>query len=245
MVLIEKYFFLVGYLRLLAFILSLLIVSFFHVLTRKRTMFLRIPMASLSRSSIAAISSILLFFGLMLVSPSTFRLDMANEIFYFSVVLLSYIALSMLYINSSYRLFALSNRLGTLNLENELSRIWNEIQRKYPERHEDLDLLEYYFSESLRCFLEGDIEKGYDWGYKVIREKTIVDPLKHVDDKRTDRPSFGDIRNTLMHSRREGHVDKRKINQIRKNLFGDLLDLLEREFILIKRISEASPQEMN
>lgn len=76
-------------------------------------------------------------------------------------------------------------------------------------------MLQYYFSESFRSFLEGDFEKSLIWGYKVIREKTIVDPLEYVDDKRTNKPSFGHIRNTLMHPRREGHIETDKIRRAR------------------------------
>lgn len=42
-----------------------------------------------------------------------------------------------------------------------------------------------------------------------------------------------------MHSRRKGHIDKSEISQIRRNLFSDLLDFLERDFILIEKISRA------
>jgi hypothetical protein len=238
MALMEKYSIFSGYSILIAFILSLLLISLFHMLTRKRTMLSRIPMASLSRIGLGSISLLLFVFCLMLINPSAFKLDVPNEMFYFFAILLSYIASSMLYLNYGYRLFALGNRLGILNPEKEFSETFKEIERKYPERRKDLDLLEYYFSESFRCFLEGDIEKGYDWGYKVIREKTIVDPLEYVDDKRAGKPSFGDIRNTLMHSRRKGHTDKSEISQIRKNLFNDLLDLLERCYLLIGIIAE-------
>lgn len=239
MVQTEKYVILFNYLRMLEFLLSFLLVFAVHVLTRGRTMFWKIPMASISRYSVAAISTMFLVLGFMLSNPSAFKLDAPSEIFYFSVVLLAYIASSMLYINSSYRLYVLSKRLGVLNLESELSKIWTAIEKKFPNSKNDLDMLQYYFYESLRSFLEGDFERSFIWGYKVIREKTIVDPLKYVDDKRTNKKqSFSDIRNTLEHSRRKGHVDTSKIRQIVKNLFHDCLDLLEREFVFIKKVSE-------
>jgi len=195
----------------------------------------------LSRSSIAAVSVMFFAFGIMLLSPSTFKLDIASELFFFSVTLLGYIASSMLYINSSYRLFVLSNRLEILHLEKELSKTWTMIQKKYPDKRNDLDLLQYYFYESLRGFLEGDFEKSLVWGYKAIREKTVVDPMEYVDDKRLNKPSFGEIRNTLMHPKREGHVEASKIRQIVRELFSDCLDLLEREFVFIKNVSESKP----
>lgn len=238
MTLLEKYFNLSIYLMLLAVFSALSIVYIIHALTRGRTIFWKIPMATMSRACIAGISVIFLALGMMLVNPSTFRLDAPSEIFYFSVVLFAYLTSSMLYINSSYRLFILSNRLGFLHLENELSKIWKEIQKKFPSEQKDLDLLQYYFYESLRCFLEGDFERCLIWGYKVIHEKTIVNPLEYVDDKRPNKPSFSDIRNTLEHSRRGGHVDTNEIRKIVKNLFNDCLDLLQREFVFIKKVSE-------
>jgi hypothetical protein len=245
MILMEKYVFpadyFAVYFRLLAFFLSLSIVLLFHILTRARTMFWKFPLATLSRLSIAAVSVVFLVFGIILVSPSTFRLDMPSEFFYFFVILFGYIASSMLYVNSCYRSYVLSNRLGVLNLTNQLTRIWNTIEKRYPDKQKDLDLLQYYFSESLRCFLEGDIEKSYDWGYKAIREKTLADPLAFVDDKRENKPSLGEIRNKLMHSRRGGHTETTEIRRIRKNLFTDCLDLLEREFVFIKKVSETFP----
>jgi hypothetical protein len=78
-------------------------------------------------------------------------------------------------------------------------------------------------------------------GYKVIHEKTVVDPMKIVDDKREGKPSFGDIRNTLQHSRRgESHVELEKLNKIKKDLYCDCIDLLEREIIFIHKVTEVS-----
>ena len=244
MTLIEKYAIRLSYFRLLAFILSLLLVLSFHALTRQRTMFWKVSMASLSRSSIASVSLIFFVIGIILINPLDFVLDTATGLFYFIIVLLGYVASSMLYINYGYRLFVLSNRLNFLNLENVLSRKWREIEEKYSHQQRDMDLLQYYFSESLRCFLEGDFERSFIWGYKVIREKTIVNPMEYVDDKRANKPSLGGIRNTLMHSRREKeHTETRKIRMVTKNLFNDCLDLLEREFFFISRVAESSPSK--
>lgn len=237
MILIEKYVNLSIYLMYLGLFSALFLVYIFHALTRGRTMFWKLPMASLARSGVAAVSVMLLGLGVVVFNPSVVVLDSTTELFFFSIVLLTYVGSSMLYINFSYRLFVLSNRLNVLHLEKVLSRIWKKIEKKYPNQRRDLDLLQYYFDESLRSFLEGDFEKSLISGYKVIREKTIVDPLEYIDDKRTNKPSFGHIRNTLMHPRREGHIETDKIRQIIRNLFNDCLDLLEREFIFIKKIS--------
>ena len=238
-IIVEKYIVLSLPFRLVTSCLSVLLVFVFHILTRKRTMIWKFPMASVSRASIAAMSVLFFAFGVMLLNPSAYRLDTPSELFYFSVTSLGYIATSMIYVNSSYRRFALSNKLNALYLENAVSKIWEAIEKKHPNHQRDSDLLRYYVEESIRCFFEGDFEKSFIWGYKVIREKTIVDPLEYVNDKREHEPSFSDIRETLMHSRRKGkHTSPTKIRQITRVLFKDCLDLLEREFSFLNRISE-------
>lgn len=237
---LEKQGFLSVYFSLLAFGLSALLVFLIHFLTRTRTMVWRLSMSSLSRSSIAAVSLIFLVIGFIVANPSAINLSEAEQIFYFAVALISYVSSSMLYINYSYRLFALNNRLNFLSVQNVLSKMWVDIQKKYPTKSKDLDLLEYYFQESFQSFLEGDFEKSLDWGYKVIHENTVVNPLEYVDDKRVDKPSFSYIRNRLEHSRRGGGTEVREIRQIMKNLFAVCLDLLEREFVFIKKVSEGS-----
>ena len=237
--LIEKYFTLSIFSTSLMLAVSFFLVIFLHISTRERVMFWKIPLVSLSRGSIAAVSVMFFALGIMLVNPSLFSMDMPTELFFFSTTLLGYIASSMLYINSSYRMFVLSDRLEILNLDDEMSEVWTKIRTRYPNVPKDLDLLQYYFNESLRCFLEGDFEKSLVWGYKVIREKTIVNPTEYIDDKRVGKPSFGDVRNTLMHPKREKQVDASKIRTMLKNLFNDCLDLLEREFVFIKKVSEA------
>lgn len=226
------------YLMLLSLLGSFLSVFIIHVLTRHRTMLWKISMATISRSGIASISVIFFALGMMLINPSIVMFDTPSGIFYFAVIVFAYIASSMLYINSSYRLFVLSNRLGVFHLEGALSEIWADIKRKLPDGQRELEVLQYYFYESLRCFLEGNFEKSLIWGYKVIREKTVVDPLEYIDDKRMNKPSFSDVRNTLEHSTRKGRLDANRISQVIRNIFEDCLDLLEREFIFIRRVSE-------
>jgi len=238
----EKYFGFSLHMMISALFLSLIVVGAFHVLTRRRAMVWRISMTSLGRTSSAVTS--FLFFGVavILVNPAAFVLETAQGFVLFSATLMGYIGSSLLYLNSSYRLFAVSSRLNVLHFEKELAKNWDKIERIYPNQQRDRDLLKHYFDESFQYYLEGNFESSLIWGYKVIREETVVDPLEYVNDRRINKPSFGDIRNTLMHSRRRGHVDPSRIKEIRKNLFHDCLDLLEREFLLIKRIAE-QPQD--
>jgi hypothetical protein len=226
-----------SYTIILAPFLSLSIVYAFHILTRTRVMFWKFPLASLTRAGMAAISAMFIPIGIMLIDPNALNLDVQSRIFYFAVILFVYVASSMLFVNSSYRYYALSNRLKTYNMEKFLEQTWVKIKQRFPEKEKDCELLHYYFTESFTAFIEGDYEKSFIWGYKVIREPTVVDPMPYALDKRLNKPSLSDIRNTLEHSRRKGHVETKKIRQIRGSLFDDSLDLVEREITLLKKIA--------
>lgn len=228
--------FLFPYWLILAPIFSLLIVMISHVLTRGRVMVWKIPLVSLSRTSLAMVSVFFILFGVILMSPSQLLFDTPTLISAVAVVFVAYVALSMLLLNSSYRLFVLSRRVNTQNLDKDLETIWSRIEKKFPQ-NPDCQLLQYYFDTSYTAFIEGDYEKSLMWGYRAIREPTIVDPKKYVDDKRGEKQSFSDIRNTLEHSRRKGHVNAKDIRQTMKELFDASLDLVEREIILLNRIT--------
>jgi hypothetical protein len=229
-----------SYSIILAPFLSIFVVYTFHFLTRSRVMFWKIPLASLSRTGIGAISAMFIPIGVMLMDSEALKLSIQNSVLYFVIVLFAYVASSMLFVNSSYRYYVLCNRLKTYNVEKCLEQTWEKIKRRFPEKEKDFELLQYYSSESFRAFLEGDYEKSLIWGYKVIHEPTVVDPVLYVDDKRLNKPSFSDVRNTLEHSRRRGHVDTKKIRQIMRGLFDDSLDMVERETILLKKIAESA-----
>jgi hypothetical protein len=201
-------------------------------------MFWKIPMASIGRGSMAVFSMILLFFGSLLIFPASFTSMGQSELFYFVVILVAYVSTSMLSLNSSYRWFVLSSRIKTSNLEKDLKKTWLRIEKKFPSQEKDCQLLQYYFDSSLRAFIEGDFEKSMDWGYKVIREPTVVNPKEYVSDKRANKQSFSDIRNTLQHSRHGGQVDTKSIRLIMKGLYADCLDLVEREIAFIKKVAE-------
>jgi hypothetical protein len=226
-----------SYTVILAPLLSLSVVYTFHILTRTRVMFWKIPLASLTRVGMAAISAMFIPIGVMLMDPNALNFDVQNRILYFVVVLFAYVASSMLFVNSSYRYYVLSSRLKTYNMDKLLEQTWAKIKQRFLEKEKDCDLLHYYFSESFTAFLEGDYEKSLIWGYKVIREPTVVDPTLYVDDKRLNKPSFSDVRNTMEHSRRKGHVETKKIRQIMGSLFDDSLDLVEREIVFLKKIA--------
>lgn len=217
--------------------LSVGLVLVFHMLTRKRTMFWRISKSEASRSSIAGASILFIFFGMIVLNPTALNLSTQSELFYFSVALFAYVASSMLYVNSNYRLFAISDRIGVRSFERKSSEILANIEKKFPNNLRNVDMLRYYFRESFYSYLDGDFERSFIWGYKVIREPTIVNPVEYINDKREEKQSLSDIRNTIEHSRRKGHVDTDEIKRIIRNLFDDCLDLLEREFEFITKVA--------
>ena len=219
-------------------LLSVLLVFVFHMATRRSTMFWKVSKSNLSRGSIGGASVIFIFFGMVVLNPSVFSLNFSGVLFYFSVALLAYIASSMLYSNYHYRLFTLSSRIGVTNLKGKLRQFFANIEEKFSNQENDVEMLRYYVRESLFSYLDGDFERSYVWGYKVIRESTAVNPTEYVDDKREGLCSFSEIRNTLQHSRRKGHVDANEVRLTIKNLYKDCIDLLEREFELVKKIAE-------
>jgi hypothetical protein len=219
-------------------VISAVLVSVFHVLTRSRTMIWKFSMAYVSRAAIGVSSIILLALAMVVVNPSLALTNTHSELFYFSAALVAYIASSMLYVNSSFRRFVVNKRIGTSNMNSFLSHKWEEINKEYSAKQNDVNLLQHYFDESYTSFLEGNFEKCLLEGYKVIREKTVVNPKEIVDDKREDKPSFNEIRNTLQHSRRnKSHVELEKIRKVIKNLYNDCLDLLEREIVFIQKVA--------
>ena len=239
MLISSKYFGFSFPLYLLLVLLSAVIISVFHAATRWRTMILKISMASTSRVLISISSIIFLALAMVVLNPSIASTTIQNELFYFTAALFGYIASSMLYVNSNFRRYELNKRVGTTNLNKLLSEKWGKIEKKFPTNQKDVDALQYYFRDSYNSFLEGNFEKSFISGYKVIREETVVDPRKIVDDKREGKPSFSEIRTTLVHSRRgDSHVEIEKINKALKNLSHDCLDLLEREVIYIQKVAE-------
>lgn len=226
-------------------VISVVLVSAFHILTRSRTMIWKFSMAYVSRAAIGVSSIILLALAMVVVNPSLALANMHSELFYFSVALIAYIASSMLYVNSSFRRYILNKRIGTSNLNRFLSEKWEKIKNEYSAKQNDVDLLQHYFHESYTSFLEGNFEKCLLEGYKVIREKTVVNPKEIVDDKREDKPSFNEIRNTLQHSRRnKSPVELEKIRKVIKNLYADCLDLLEREIVFIQMVAGVPLSEL-
>ena len=242
---LEKYQILSEHIPLLSVVVTSVFITSVHLFTRLRAWLWRISMGSVSRIGMAALSIILLGLSLFILDPWEFDIPQTSRLLFFLALVLGYTFTSMLYINSNYRLAVLSSRLRVRNLYSQLSVIWNRIEQKFPRKIEetnDVDLLRFYFSESLTSFLEGNYERSFIWGYKVIREKTVVNPKDYVNDKRgASRTPFSEIRNRLEHSRREDeHIPVSSVRKLIKTLPNDCLDLLEREYEFITDIAKNS-----
>jgi hypothetical protein len=226
----------------LAVLLSTAIVLSVHIVTRDRTMFWKLPLSYMSRMGIGIASIFFLLLAMVAVNPTIIGESLQNNLLFYLVVgIFAYIATSMLYVNSSYRRYILSKRIETQNLEKLLSQEWGNIEKKFSSKLEDVDALRYYFNESLMSFLEGNYERSVMWGYMVINEETVVNPKLYVDDKRKGKPSFAEIRTVLQHSRRDDiHIPTERIRQVRRNLFDDALDLLEREVTFVQRVAKTT-----
>jgi hypothetical protein len=123
-------------------------------------------------------------------------------------------------------------------MEKQISVIFEKIKTKFPNKKIEHDLLRYYFEDALFSFVEGDYEKAFLSGYKVIREPTVVDPRDYVNDSREGAPStFSEIRTTLMHSSRKHHrTEVRKIKTIKPKLPKYSLEVIENAFKSLQNI---------
>ena len=221
---------------LLASAIPLALVTSIHLYSRRRCMIGRVPLASFSRYSLAIGSTIFYMVGVVLLFPLTMEIPVLNKTMFYPALLLAYIASSILYVNSAYRYRIICNKLGSKRIEQELSEIWEGIGDRFPDRGKDLDLLRYYFVDSLRLFEEGDYEKAFLSGYKVINEETVVNPKEYISDKKEGEPSsFSDIRTILMHSRRKKtEIDVKRIRETKKKLPQYCTELLLRCFTFLK-----------
>jgi len=190
----------------------------------------------LSREGAAFISLLLLCVSFPIFGST--ELNLPNRVTVYCMLLPFYAATSMIYVNSMYRYRLLCKKLNLKRIEPELFKLWDRIERKFVNQSENIDLLRYYFHNALAWFIGGDYEKAFMDGYKVIREPTVVDPTKYVNDKRKNKRSFSEVRTILMHSkRRELKIDVKIIREVKRNLPQDCVDLLERDMIFLRKIA--------
>ena len=229
---------------------SFILATFVHLFSRSRNVIGHLPMTSVGRSSIAAASGIFYMVALFMLGPTTLELTPLNKWIFYSSLLSAYILSIMVFVNSAYRYRRVCQIFGTNRIERETSRIWKKIREKFVAQENDVDLLNHYFSDATRLFEEGDFEGAFLSGYKMISEKTVVNPKEHVSDKRIheehEPSSFSEIRTILMHSRREKtQIDVKRIRETQKMLPKYCEEILRTCFDLVSRIAapSTSPKE--
>lgn len=212
------------------------LITIMHFTSRMRNILGRIPLAIISREGTALTSLLFLYTSLAIFG--SVKLTLLNKVMIYSMLLLFYAATSIIYVNSMYRYRLLCRRLNIRRIEQEISMLWNKIEIKYADQPEKVDLLRYYLYNALYWFIEGDYEKAFMEGYKVIREPTVVDPTMYVNDKRENRSSFSEIRTILMHSKRKKlEIDVERIRETKKSLPQDCVDLLVRDILFLRKIA--------
>ena len=221
---------------LLSSLIPVSLITIMHLISRMRSVLGRVPLAVISRQGTALMSLLLLYTSIAIFG--SVKLTSLNKVEIYCMLLLFYAATSIIYVNSMYRYRLLCKKLNLRRLEPELSKLWSKIERKFADQSEKVDLLRYYFYNALYWFIEGEYEKAFMEGYKVIRETTVVDPTKYVDDKRENKPSFSEVRTVLMHSKRKKlEIDVKRIRETKKHLPQDCMDLLERDILFLKEIA--------
>jgi len=236
----------IGYANVFSAIVSetivLIIVIYLHLFSVKRLFIQKIRISDLSRIGIGALSLILLELSIVLVNPFSLNPDKLGDLITLGSLWIGYLAFSMIYINETYRIKALANLLKTRNLDATISDIFIKLRQKYSKQTDDLELLEYYTRSSIDFFRKGDYESSFTWCYKIIREKTVVNPIEIVNDKMEgNEGTFSEIRTKLMHSRRkEERITPEDIKNIRKNLFDLNLRLFKRAFEFLNKLDDFS-----
>ena len=220
-------------------IFSISLPVFCHFFSRKRSFVGRIPMASISRSALGTFSLFFFMFAIILLFPSTLEFDIFTKSIYFGTLSFAYLTSMMTYVNSSFRYLLLCRKIGSNKVEKEVDTIFSKIKKRYPNNEKETDLLSYYLKDSLISFEEGDYENSFLSAYKIIREPTVVDPTKYVNDLRDGTPSkFSEIRTILMHtSRRDYDIDVNIIKTTKKKLPIYSLEMIERAIELLQKIT--------
>jgi hypothetical protein len=129
--------------------------------------------------------------------------------------------------------------LNTDKIENKIKLLSEKLLTKFSQKKDDVELLRYYFLDAINQFIEGSYEMAYFSAYKIIRERTIVDPKEYVSDKRNGEPSsFSEIRSILMHSRvKDTKVSPKKIRNIKVKLPEYTVEIIQRASELIEKLA--------
>jgi len=225
-----------------ASVISAILVTSAHVLSRDRYRVGPVPMSSLTRSWFAFTSAIFLVVSYSILNTQQSVVNDLNMLVFYGLLLSAYTGASMLYVNSFYRYRLMCRLLETNRMEHKTSELWKKVEKNFPDGKRAVDLLRFYFLESVNSFEEGDYEGAFMSSCKVINEPTVVNPKDYVTDKREGEPSsFSEIRTILLHSRRKKtEIDVRKVKETRRKLPLYCLEILERCFAFLERLTADS-----
>ena len=216
----------------------------FHLATRMRNMVFNRPMSSASRLSFGLASSIFFLFAPIVLASVHIELNYAYIVALFSMLQIAYVLSSLHLVNTTYRYRMLCRKLNVSSIQGKEKEIWRVIERKFSRQQNDVDLLRYYYKETINSFLEGAYEESFLSGYQMICERTVADPKNYISDKRDGTPeSFSEIRTILMHSRRkETEIDVKTIRDTKRKLPQYCVELLHRDFALLKTVADDLPK---
>jgi len=197
------------------------------------------PMSSFARIFFIEISPIFLLFGLSILGLETIKFEPFNKVILYGILSVVHCFSSLTYVNSAYRYRLVCNMLNTDKIENKIKLLSEKLLTKFSQKKDDVELLRYYFLDAINQFIEGSYEMAYFSAYKIIRERTIVDPKEYVSDKRNGEPSsFSEIRSILMHSRvKDTKVSPKKIRGIKVKLPEYTVEIIQRASELIEKLA--------
>ena len=220
--------------------ISIILPTLIHFFSRQRSMIRRLTMTSVSRTAMGFFSAIFFGLAIIILGPTVMESNVLNNTIYYIILLFAYAASGMIHINFAYRYRLVCRKINENRIEQKVSSIFKKIRKRFSDKEKDVDLLRYYLEDALNSFEEGNYENAFLSGYKIINEPTVVNPKEYVTDKREDFPSsFSDIRTILMHSRRrELEIDVKRIRLTKSKLFQYSLELLQRDFDFLEKISQ-------
>jgi len=220
--------------------IPVIIVTLMHLFSRMRNILLgRIYLSSLARIGFMEASLIFLLIGPSVLRSEPLKLEPFNKVVFYVLLLVLYCSFSITYVNSAYRYRVMCKVLKANKIEDKIDVMWKKLTQKFPNKKEDVELIRYYFFDAIRQFEEGSYESAFLSAYKIIREKTVVDPRNYISDKREGDPSsFSQIRAILVHSRRKHtEISPKTIRETKIKLPKYALEVIERGAEFLEKIA--------
>ncbi|MEM3826693.1 MAG: hypothetical protein QXZ08_03935 [Nitrososphaeria archaeon] len=219
-------------------------VTILHLFSRmSHTILGRVALSTLSKISLAELSPIFILFSFLSFTNVEIDFLRKTEIYdipLYVILLLIYCSTSLIPINNTYRYRLVCKKENTNNIEKKINVIFKTLLQKFLNTKDNVELLRYYFLDTISNFEEGSYELAFLSAYKIIREQTVIDPRGYIDDKREGEPSsFSEIRTILIHSRRKDvEIRPKIIRETKTKLPQYTLEVIERALTFLKKLSE-------